>query len=298
MKESVFIGMRKTTNLIIVIFLLGFLCSCRSYRYIYSAPPVNNPLFREKGESKLSVLYSGGDRDYNDNSSSNKATRNEGVDIQGAYAITNHLAVTGSYYSRGERDLYDNSTLHTDLYNYSDVDYKRQLTDFGIGYYGTSDKKKMNTWNLYAGIGFGKFSINDHGLDDTSGAYSRFYDANITKWYLQPSLNFWIHDILSFGLSARFSFIHYSGNTTSYTKEEQHYFFFDQINDKTLINVEPSLNVEVPVHAAPWLKFSGDITVVSHWPDGYPSSRQINISGGLTFDLSQIGRKNKSTTRK
>jgi hypothetical protein len=47
----------------------------------------------------------------------------------------------------------------------------------------------------------------------------------------------------------------------------------------------------MPVHAAPWLKFSGDITLISHWPDGYPSSRRINISGGVTFDLSRIGRK-------
>src|SRR5690349_16815689 len=79
-----------------------FFSSCRSYRHVYSAAPALNPFFKNKGNSHLAAFYSGSDG----NSGRARSDLNRGVDFQAAYAITNRLSVTSSYFFRRERDRY------------------------------------------------------------------------------------------------------------------------------------------------------------------------------------------------
>ena len=101
------------------------LFSCTTYRYIYTASPPDIPLFKEKSESKVTAYYSG-------NRSGNLTNKYaHGFDLHGAYALSNHWAVTASYLFRREKDYY--TTLNS-IFDSSDVRYKRNILDAGVGY--------------------------------------------------------------------------------------------------------------------------------------------------------------------
>src|SRR5664279_417084 len=102
----------------IVLIISTCFTSCNTYRYIYSVSPPNNPYFTEKGESKLTAYYSSAGND--------RLTKEyaHGVDLQGAYAISNHWAITTGYFNRREKDNYFGSY---NLFDSSVVRYKRNL---------------------------------------------------------------------------------------------------------------------------------------------------------------------------
>ena len=128
----------KNKLLLSAIIIVTCLSSCATYRYIYSASPPNNPYFREKGESKLAGYYSSSD----DNTTTNGTAG--GWDLQGAYAISNHWAVTAAYFSRREKDVYDYISYNSQS---SVVKYKRNLFDIGGGYFVPLNAKKTITFN-------------------------------------------------------------------------------------------------------------------------------------------------------
>src|SRR6188474_2639221 len=118
MKHKCFI----TFSLLCIIMI-----SCRTPRFIYSPAPPNNPYFREKGESKIAAYYSTA-ADENDL----QQEYNDGLDLQAAYAVSDHFALTADYFKRNEKDVfkdYDRS-----LFDSSVIRYDRNLTNFGAGY--------------------------------------------------------------------------------------------------------------------------------------------------------------------
>jgi hypothetical protein len=80
--------MKNKKLMLLPIITIAFF-SCRTPRFIYSPAPPNNPYFREKGESKLAAYYSVG---ADDDESAEEY--NEGFDLQAAFAISNHFALT------------------------------------------------------------------------------------------------------------------------------------------------------------------------------------------------------------
>jgi Outer membrane protein beta-barrel domain len=275
--------MQRNYTFILIVISVLLISSCRSFRHIYSPAPANNPAFREKGESELSILYSGGDG----NNGIGERQKNEGTDILVAYAITDHWAVTGSYYFRREKDVYKNN-YSNEVFDSSVVEYKRKLTDFGIGYFTPFNDKKKSTFSIYAGLGFGNFRLNDHGLDDTLADYSRFYEASLRKWYVQPGVNFWLNNDFSLGITIRYSFIHYFNNATSYNQREQEYFFLHKIKGKTIATFEPTISLQFDIPPVPWMKLYASTTATLGGHVHYPSTRAINGSIGLLFDLSKL----------
>ncbi|MEJ7672135.1 MAG: hypothetical protein WKF59_05375 [Chitinophagaceae bacterium] len=125
----------KTEQLFFAIVLLTSITSCSSNRYMYSASPPN-PYFKEKGESKLAAYYS---------SSNDNATTKEfagGWDLQGAYAISDHWALTASYFNRREQDVYN--YMYSNPFDSSVVKYKRNLFEIGGGYFLSLNQKNHN----------------------------------------------------------------------------------------------------------------------------------------------------------
>jgi hypothetical protein len=269
--------MQKKYFHLLLILLVIFISSCRTYRHAYSPAPPNNPAFRYKGESQLMASYSGSDG----NNGTGDIQKNQGGDIMGAYAITKELAITGSYYFRKETDQYRDDYV----FDSSVVRYNRKMFDLGFGCFIPLTEKRKGTFSMYAGFGSGKFTINDRGIDDTLAPYSRFFEAGVRKIYIQPGFNFWIGENVSVGLTARYSFITFKKISTSYNQREQEYFFFDRMKRKKPTTFEPTFSLEFAIPKAPWLKIYGSTTCVLGWLEDYPSTRAINGSVGVVVGL-------------
>ena len=198
------------------ILLITTFCSCHTNRYIYFASPPNNPYFTKKGESKVAAYYS--------SSNSNSLTKEfaDGFDLQGAYALSNHLALAVSYFNRKEKDVY--GVGYNDPFDSSIVRYKRNLIDVGTGYFIALNKKKTITFNFYGGLSLGKFSIDDNGLDKNLISYNRFHSSHITRWFFQPSINFMPGKYVRFSFTLKSSYVLYGKVKTNYTSEELQFF--------------------------------------------------------------------------
>ena len=263
------------------------LFSCTTHRYIYTASPPNVPFFKKKGDSKVTAYYSG------DGGSNITQKYAGGFDVHGAYALSNHWAVTAGYFFRRERDYY---TTFRSIFDSSDVRYKRNIFDVGAGYFVFLDASKKISANIYAGIGTGKFSINDAGFAN-SLPYKRFHNSSITKWYIMPSLNFFSRQSFRFSFATKFSFVHYGNIQTSYTGSELSYFGLDKIANATLYFFEPAFSFQFGSRDVPWL----GINIVSSFTSNYHSHdyyneshldvRGANFSIGMSADFSKMKKK-------
>lgn len=263
------------------VIVISVLSSCTTYRYIYSASPPNNPYFITKGESKATAYYSSG-------GNNNRATGDNasGCDLQGAYAIGNHWALTTGYFNRRERDVYNFGSSNES----STINYKRNLFDLGSGYFVALDKNKEFTFNLYGGIALGKFSFIDNKT-----YYSRFHSSSITKWYFQPSVNFMPTQNFRLSFGTKFSFVHYGDIQTSYTPDEIQSLSLNLIANRTIPFIEPAFNIQFGIRKYPWIKLDYTISGTSHpfrSENVQLDSRTSNVSIGLSVDFSKMRQKN------
>jgi hypothetical protein len=283
----------RNKNLILFSFVCIAIASCRTPRYIYSPAPPNNPYFREKGESKLAAYYSTG-ADANELTSE----YNNGFDLQAAYAVSNHFALTADYFKRSEKDAiyeYDRTYFDTSL-----IRYKRNLTSFGLGYFTSLTKDKKISMNVFGGLGFGKYSFNDNGFNNGT-PYSRYYSSDMSKWYIQSSINFFIGDYFRTGLIGKASFVNFKNISTSYTLDELKYLDLDRVPGRTLTFFEPTWNIQVTFKNINWFYLDGGITISSdpftynrNYNDGLNlDARNFNASIGISLDLSKIKKSNK-----
>jgi hypothetical protein len=275
---------------IIFYFLpLIFLYSCKTPRYIYSASAPNNPYFTGKGQTRINGYYAaGGD---NNNTGGEK---NQGYDLQAAHSIASNWALTASYFNRKEKDIYPYAS-----HNYFDssvVNYSRNLVEFGGGYflilgrnrYSYSSDEPAITFNIYGGLGFGTFRINDAGKDTAGLGYSRYHASRIFKWYLQPSINFITGKYFRISLVDRFSLVHYGGITTSYSPDELRYFDLDKLAGRTVGFLESSVAMQLGIPGADWIKVDGGATMVTR--PGLPNAPNLKsrwLTGfiGLSFEF-------------
>jgi len=268
------------------IFILAIFYSCNTPRYIYSPSPPNNPYFKEKGDSKLTAYYSsGGD----DNKSSGH--KNNGFDLQAAYAISNNWALTAGFFERKEKEIYPFGA-----YNYFDssaVSYKRHIIDVGGGYFISMNRKRTVFLTIYGGLGLGKFSFSDDGIDKARVSYSRFHNSSISKWFIQPSLNFFAGNYFRASLIAKFSFVYYGNISTSYTNEELQFYWLDKIVNRTVSYVEPTFNMQFGIPPVDWVKVDGGFTFSSDpfYRNSQIQARSFNASIGLSFDFTKLRKK-------
>ena len=260
------------------------LVSCRTPRFIYSPAPPNNPYFREKGESKLAAYYStaGNENDLQDE-------YNDGLDLQAAYAVSDHWALTADYYKRNEKDVFSNYDRSS--FDSSIIRYDRHLTNFGAGYFMPVTGDKQIMLNIFGGVGFGKFSFTDNGTD-IGVNYSRYYGSDMTRWYIQPSINFFGKHLRT-GLIGKVSWVHYKHPSTSYTPAELEYYDLHALPGKTLSFFEATWNVQASLKKMSWLHLDGSLTACSEPFDEAINldARNFNASIGLSIDFSKMKKK-------
>ena len=270
-----------------LLIIITVFSSCHPPRYIYSPSPPNNPHFREKGESKLAAYYS--------TSGSENKVENEydnGFDLQAAYALSDHWGLTADYYKRDEKQV----AVDADepYFQKATIRYERKTTSFGAGYFMPVNPKKTVMFNAFAGFGFGKFSFVDYGLNN-SADYYRNYRNDITKWYIQPSINFFPEKYFRTAIVTKFSWVHYKNAVTDYTQPELEYLDLNILPGKTLSFFEFTLNMQVTLNKLPWMYLDGAITLCPEAAgrNANLETRRFNASIGLSFDLSKIKKSKK-----
>ncbi|MEO8861723.1 MAG: hypothetical protein ABI358_09885 [Ginsengibacter sp.] len=259
------------------------LFSCSSNRYIYSASTPNNPYFTKKGQSKLTGYYSSSSEDLLTNKYA------DGWDLQGAYAIDKHWALTAAYFNRREKDVY-NQDDYNGPFDSSVITYRRNLFEFGGGYFIPLNAKKTITFNFFGGMAFGKFSFNDNGLDGNMANYSRYHTSHISKWFFQPSINFMPGRYVRISFTLKSSYVHYGNIRTSYSATELQYFSLDNLANRTLNFIEPAWDFQFGLPKFPWVKLDMAVSGVSSPPIHQLDVRANNTSIGLSFDFSKMGK--------
>ena len=275
----------KPKIIILLLLITTTIISCRSPRFVYSPAPPNNPYFREKGESKLAAYYStsGSGNDLQNE-------YNDGLDLQAAYAVSDNWALTADYFKRNEKDVfsdYENSFVDSSI-----VRYDRNISSFGAGYFTPLTKDKDIVFNVFGGLGFGKFSFTDVGQDN-GVIYNRYYNSHLTKWYIQPSVNFFGGNYFRTGLIGKVSWVHFGDISTSYTPSELEYYGLQLLPGKTLSFFEATLNMQVTLKKINWLYLDGGLTVSTDPFDDetYLEARNFNASIGFSIDFSKIKKK-------
>ena len=165
---------------IILLFTAILFGSCL---HLYYAPNSSNvPLFKEKGEAKINANYSGG-------------AEISGAEIQGAYAVSEHVGImlntaflgSSEEYSDGQKD-----------------EGNGYLVEAGAGYFMPLAENFI--FETYAGLGVG-------------GANNEYYyggnsKVNFTKFFIQPALGFSVKNV-DFGAASRFSAVFMNVQNTS-----------------------------------------------------------------------------------
>ena len=270
-------------NLLVLLMISTVLFSCRTPRYIYSPAPPNNPYFREKGESKLTAYYSasGSENEIQDE-------YGNGVDLQAAYAVGKHWALTADHFRRSEKQVGKDTDVP--FFQSSTIRYKRKITSLGFGYFMPVIENKAIMFNALGGVGFGKFSFDDYGLNNGAN-YARYHNNDVIKWYVQPSINFFAGNHFRTSLIGKVSWVHYSESETNYTQPELEYLDLNLLAGRTLSFFEFTWNMQI-VLGKGGMHLEGGLTISTD-PFGNITgleARNLNASIGLGFDFSNMKR--------
>lgn len=259
--------------------------ACYTPRFANSPTAHNVPVMVDKNDSKLSFNYS---TNADTRSTGDKYSRNKsnGFDIQGAYAITKSIAVQGSYFSRNERTQGDG--VEDEFFDSSVINYKRNLVEFGAGYFTPIDQKGKILFQVFGGVGFGRFTFTDNGKEKSQQLYSRFHNANITKYYLEPAITFRNKETFAASLSTRFSFVKFRNVQTNYSQPEKEFYKLDSINRFTSVFFEPAFVNSYGFNKLPGLRLEYQLGLSLLMSRNIMDYRRFNFSVGLVFDIPKL----------
>jgi hypothetical protein len=203
-------------RILLLIFIISF-CSCIQKRYIHSAPPVLNPMFRDKAEGYVGGYYMS--NGFNETTTTNQdvtTSTSNGLALQGGYALNKHLGVVGSLNYAVKKDYFNN--LYAVPFDTSKVYHRRSEVEIA-GNYFFIDKSREVGMNFLFGATIGKLKIEDAGK--VGGAeYSRYFNSSCLFFFLQPCLNFYVGKYSGVGLSTKFGYGSYDHNATNYSDAE------------------------------------------------------------------------------
>ncbi len=264
-------------------FLIFNWCACYTPRYVYSPAAHNVPVLVQEGDSKIAFNLSTnftGDKTVNGQKQKNKGN---GFDLQGAYAVTNNFAVQAAFIRRTETN---NGDFVSNL-DSSIINYKRNLTEFGIGYYKDLGNSRQAIFQVFAGVGFGKSGFKDRGKDRNNVFYNRFHQMNVTKVYVQPAFMIRSKKNFAAALSSRFSVIYFQKIKTDYTAIELDNYKLDSLGYPRLF-WEPAMVNTFGFKKLPGLQFEFQMGLALLQSRRFVDYRSFNLSTGILFDLTKL----------
>lgn len=142
-------------------YLIVLALAMTSCAPLYLPATRNAPLFDERGEAQVSGYLSAA-----------------GIEAQGAYALTDNIAVTASYEYANQKKT-SNGVEYTRKNNYA---------EFGLGIYNTTRSLR---WEIIGGYGFGEGTSSDvyyFFAPDFGVGFETVATGKMTRIFLQPSI--------------------------------------------------------------------------------------------------------------
>ena len=280
-----------------VVLLLVLLYSCETPRYAYSPTAHNVPVFTNQGDTKLSGSYSSNFELFDNGEGQYNRNRSNGFDLQAAVAATRHFAIQGSYYNRTERN-FDYGSYPFDS---ATISAKRDMFEMGAGYYKPFGKRQRGIFAIYGGVGLGKMKLNEKGVDQNLlQPYTRYMDADLFKYYLEPSMTFRAGDVFTLSLATRFSGLRFRNIQSNYSHQEKVDFNLDSLNRYTWYMVEPCIVNSFGFKKLPGMRieYQFGLSLLLAEIESF-NYRPFNFSLGLVFDIPKLiagpaSRKNKN----
>lgn len=270
----------KTYAYVLALFAVAFFASCSTPRYAYSPDAHNVPVLTQKGDGKVGMSYSTNPSGREAEGDETREDRSRGFDIQGAYAITDNWAIQASHARRWERTKGGSDS--------ATVKYERNLTELGVGYYFPLTSKRSAFFQLFGGVGWGKFNFTDASI------YGNYYhNANVLKIYLQPAMVFRSKGSFSTSIAIRGSVIDFNSVKTNYSHGQLEDYNLDSLGSKALFFIEPGFVSSFGFKNVPGLRieFQGGLSALLAKRD--LDFRVSNFSIGTYLDFGSLMRSSK-----
>ena len=276
--------MKKWFPYIVITLLIPVFTNCYTPRYVYSPIVQNIPVLINKGDSKLAL-------DLSSNLSEKSVF---GIDLQAAYAFTKHFAGQASYAHRTERNGGDFNTIYLDS---SMISYRRDITEFGLGYFNASGENDQYLFQVFGGVGFGRSGFNDIGKDRNNIYYHRFHTMSVTKIFIQPA--FMINDkhLFSATLSSCFNLVYFHNIKTDYTANELDNYKLDSLNYRPRLFWEPAVTNNFGFKKIPGLRIEYQIAMAFLVSRTFVDYRTFNFSIGILVDPPKLLKGRKRTSK-
>jgi len=267
-----------------LLFLLIALCllisACYSPRYVHSPVASNVPLLTKKGDSKLAGYYSFNPGEKNNLTTAGKLNTGTGLDIEAAYAITNHWALQAAYTLRKERNYADFNVNRNDS---SLLTYKRNSAEFGLGYFTCFDKRRASFFQVFAGAAVGSCSFSD--IYFTGNSPARYYNLDVTRWYIQPAILIKYGEVFASSFSSRVSFVYFKNVQSDYSEAEMVRYQLKDIEKGAKIFWEPAFTNTFGLKKLPGVKMEIQMGLAFLMSDRFVDYRTVNIAAGLVLDI-------------
>ncbi len=258
--------------------------ACYSPRYVYSPVAHNVPLITGKGDSKLAAQYStnlGENKRFDNNGHVNQAN---GLDLQAAYAVTDHFAVQAAYNKRWEKNYADYNVNSSDT---SVINYNREGAELALGYYTYMTPRQNSVFQVFGGVSFGHSDFSDRFLK-TVGQPDKFHRMAVTRLYLQPAIVIQVGKVYSTALSSRISMLYFRNIRTNYTAEELRSYQLDQLGLPPRIFWEPAFINWFGLNKLQGLKLELQCGLAFLMSQRFVDYRSFNLSAGLVADLPKL----------
>jgi hypothetical protein len=276
-----------------LVFLTGLLSSCTEFRFAYAPVPVNTPGLKKKNDTRLGSSVSMGDF-YLYGQQNLNANTNANFNANGAYAITNHFAVTASYTGTiAERDqiqyaYYNSSNTFADR-----IDYKRKHLEIGAGFFYPISRDKKTFLECFGGVGLGKLRIKDELIENNTVTSSNYFASRANTIFIQPSITFHWGKGSFLSLGGRYVNTGYTLISSTYSEEKIAEYNLKDITTKRIGFIEPFYSLNFGFKEIPWLRLQYQSGFSYKLSKHFVYSRIFQNTVGFTIDPLSIFLKRK-----
>jgi len=257
----------------ISIFIAGvaIITLIQSCNVMYSPSMQNTPLLQEKKEVVANIGIN---------------------DIQGAYAVTDHVGVMlNGYYNNGASNDYNSYDYYDSWYR---QERKQAHVEAGVGCFNKLNDNII--MEIYGGLGYGSASMNNYGRDSLNEIpiLKSSYSADFTRFFIQPAIGYSV-DNFDFSFSMRILFQKYmNANSYGYTRIELYDDKLLDMDKPVYAFLEPALTMRygykyVKFQAQAMLSYKYNVDQLNYMP--------VVFSVGIHVDLAKRWSLIKQTKR-
>jgi hypothetical protein len=252
-----------------VLFLASLALLTSGCGHSYYVPNLQNvPLFRQAGDNMFVISSGSGIDDHSTM-----------LDVQGAYALTNHFAVIGGYFSTNQEGNEDPVTDYN----------KGSMFEVGAGIY--QPLGKIGSFDFFGGYGNGRqfhwydYNTYDYGGIDLSNSSTEIGMAALryNRFFARSSIGL-TTKVIDLAFSARISNMRYYDVQYSIDNEGYEYNTLSHLSGMSCWWFEPAVTLRLGYSP---VKLQLQVSLSEPLEENYPTSATLCANLGLVFSIPQ-----------